>query len=168
MYTSTLVLAFAAAVSAHISFVPPTGTTNATIYTSFRISHGCNGTATTSVTVTLPDGASNPKPRKIAGWTITNTTNSITWASTEGLPDGMFEEFPFGFKTPAKLGDVYLPVEQKCVQGGYSWTEIPEAGKPEPKLPAGTIKLVAASATSSATTVTLSSGMALLALAYLY
>jgi uncharacterized protein YcnI len=175
MYTpSALILlsALATPLLGHIVFTPASGAANTTVYTSFRVSHGCNGTATTSVQVKLPAGTSSVKPHRLAGWTITTTTrpaenptatvnttvDTITWTSPEGVPDNQYEEFYFAVKTPATAGKIYFPVEQKCVTGSYSWTDIPQDGKPEPDHPAGTFTVGAAGATSGASSVLASMG----------
>jgi uncharacterized protein YcnI len=62
---------------------------------SFRVGHGCDGKATTGLTVTLPEGATHAKPMPKAGWKIdivsSGALNEITWKGGS-LPDAYFDE----------------------------------------------------------------------------
>ncbi len=120
--------------------------------TSYRgvvqVTHGCEGTATTRVSVTIPEGVVGAKPMPKPGWQVTSTkgayamaypyyhgaisegVKTITWTGGS-LPDDQVDEFTFF----ARISDafapgetVYFPVEQDCEKGGYRWSEIPSAG----------------------------------------
>jgi uncharacterized protein YcnI len=122
-----------------------------------RVPHGCNGNATTSVRVKIPEGVIGVKPMPKPGWTLTTTTgkypkiyklfhNELTegvieigWSGGR-LPDAWYDEFIFtGFLTGDldPSGKLFFPVVQECEKGMHRWIEIPEAGKsrsdyPEP------------------------------------
>lgn len=75
-----------------------------------RVSHGCEGQATQSVTIEIPEGVINAKPMPKAGWELETVTGpyartyeyhgprsegvkSITW--TGNLEDTHYDEFIF-------------------------------------------------------------------------
>ncbi len=131
-----------------------------------QVTHGCEGTATTRVSVTIPEGVVGAKPMPKPGWQVTTTkgayakaypyyhgaisegVKTITWTGGS-LPDDQVDEFTFF----ARISDafvpgetVYFPVEQDCEKGGYRWSEIPSAGTSAHALkqPAPGVRLVAA------------------------
>ncbi|MEL6062769.1 MULTISPECIES: DUF1775 domain-containing protein [unclassified Methylobacterium] len=114
-----------------------------------QIMHGCDGKPTTKVSVTIPEGLIGAKPMPKPGWTLATTRGAyaktytthhgkasegvtgITW-SGGSLPDDEVDEFTF----LAQVADtfepgatVYVPVQQDCTEGGYSWSDIPKPGQ---------------------------------------
>ncbi|MCJ2134586.1 DUF1775 domain-containing protein [Methylobacterium sp. J-026] len=143
-----------------------------------QIMHGCSGKPTTRVSVTIPEGLIGAKPMPKPGWTVATTrgayartytthhgtasegVTAITW-SGGSLPDDAVDEFTF----LAQVADtfepgatVYVPVQQDCTEGGYSWSEIPKAGQDAHDLkaaaPAFRIVPAAAQTTAAAATAT--------------
>lgn len=133
---------------AHATFEQKEATINKNYKAVLRIPHGCEGTATTAVTVTLPEGIIKAKPMPKAGWEIevekgqyentyqyhgevTEGVKTITWKGGN-LPNDFYDEFVFRarvtdhFKPNEKI---YLPVVQTCEVGVNGWVEIPEAGQ---------------------------------------
>ncbi len=122
-----------------------------------RIPHGCKGSPTTAIYVTIPKGIHRAKPQPKPGWTltilkeplpepvkgphdtlITERVSEIRW---EGgmLPDEHFDDFAMTFKLPNKPGEsLYFPTRQICASGEHNWAEIdpvdPAKGQPAPKL----------------------------------
>jgi periplasmic copper chaperone A len=119
-----------------------------------RITHGCEGSATTRVTVQLPEGFRGAKPMIKAGWTIsapkaklaqayeshgkqiTEDVSTITW-SAGSLPDALYDEMAFMGRLPDTPGKLYFKVLQECEKGRHDWSAIPAEGKklsdyPEP------------------------------------
>jgi uncharacterized protein YcnI len=114
-----------------------------------RVPHGCEGTATTTLRVRIPDGVIGVKPMPKPGWTLTTTTakykkvyklfhrdvtegvNEINWAGGK-LPDAWYDEFVFTGVLASDLeasSTIYFPVVQECEKGIHRWIEIPAAGK---------------------------------------
>ncbi len=133
-----------------------------------QITHGCEGTPTNRVSVTIPEGVIGAKPMPKPGWTVTTQrgpyaraypyyhgdiaegVKTITW-SGGSLPDDQVDEFTF----LARISDafapgatIHFPVEQDCEKGAYRWSEIPAAGQDPHSLksPAPGVTLVAAPA----------------------
>jgi len=132
-----LVLVPAAAL-AHVSVDPtgdaePGGETTLT----FGINHGCEGSPTTSVEVSMPEGLSGVHPIADAGWTIeterggdAGRVSTVTYTATTPLPSDVRGEVEMlvGFADDAS-GPLAFPVEQTCEDGSTSWSEIAQAGE---------------------------------------
>lgn len=105
------------------------------------IGHGCDGQATKSVRVDIPEGFIGAKPMPKAGWTIevekgayahpykmhgkpvSSGPTAITW--TGDLPDDYFDEFSInGMFAGVKEGDrLFFKTVQTCDTGELAWTE---------------------------------------------
>ncbi len=107
------------------------------------ISHGCEGSATTKVTISIPYGVRGAKPMPKPGWeldvvksvlekpyqshgkTVTEDVTQITWYGGV-LENEHYDEFAFrgqiGVGTTTRL---YFPVKQECVVGEVNWDQIP-------------------------------------------
>lgn len=131
-----------------------------------KIGHGCEGSATTRVSVEIPEGVIGVKPMPKPGWTIktekaayaraykhyhgdlSEGVRRITWEGGP-LPDDFYDEFVFASFVARELTPdttLYFPVVQSCEKGQLAWTEIPSAGQDahDLKSPAAALKLVAA------------------------
>lgn len=158
-----LAASVASAAQAHVVFSQPAATAGAHWAGALRVSHGCDGSATTSVRVEIPAGIIVARPQPKAGWTIaieraplptpvpaeggatlTERVVAITW--TGRLADDQFEEFGVAAKLPAEIGPLAFPVIQTCEQGENRWTETAVAGAPRPAHPAPVLTLREASA----------------------
>ena len=113
-----------------------------------RIGHGCDGAATHTVRVTVPEGVISVKPMPKAGWEIDlqeadyqhayelhgrqyeRGVRTITWTGGS-LPDNHYDEFVFRGRLTGFGHDsmVYFPVTQECEEGEIAWSEIPAAGQ---------------------------------------
>ncbi len=134
-----------------------------------QITHGCDGSPTTSVTVTVPEGAIGARPLVKPGWnvaikrgayartypfvhgSIAEGVKEITWAGSS-VPADQFDEFVFSVRMSDAFrpGDtVRFPVIQTCEAGQYRWVEIPAAGQDAHALarPAPAVRIVAAPST---------------------
>jgi uncharacterized protein YcnI len=130
-----------------------------------RIPHGCDGKATQTVRVRLPEGFFNAKPQPKAGWTLekirgayAKTYDYYGTAMKEGLKevvwsggnlgDDEYDEFVVRGTVAGDLkpGDtLYFAVVQECAGDlKERWIEIPAAGKSSDDLemPAPRVKLL--------------------------
>lgn len=129
-----------------------------------RVPHGCEGSATVVVKLSVPEGIIGVKPAPKAGWTVETVkgpyakaydyyhgkvsegVKEIIWRGGP-LLDEHFDEFLFiGFVTDAfAAGDqVPFPVTQECEKGQIAWSEVAAPGI-EPrtlKFPAPILKIV--------------------------
>ena len=122
-----------------------------------RVPHGCNGEATHTVRIDLPEGFYNAKPMPKAGWTLETETGAyetpynnhgktmesgvrtITWSGGH-LESDWYDEFTFrGTVGPNVAAEtvMYFPALQTCANGVADWTNTSgeKGGKnPSPKL----------------------------------
>ncbi len=149
---------------AHVTANPDTGVAGKYFETKFRVSHGCEGSDTTAISVTIPKEIYVVKAQAKAGWKIDvsksklakpvpvghgKTTDekfeTVTWSGNV-LPDAQYDEFGLLFKLPeAAGGTLWFPVTQTCVKGQMKWQDIPAEGQQwhELKTPAPFVKVKA-------------------------
>lgn len=163
---------FAGAASAHAVLTPTEASAGASWRGAIRIGHGCEGTSTRLVRVTIPDGVVAVKPKAKNGWLIETTwapyakpveihgkkviegVKSITWKGA-ALPDHMFDDFEFMVRiqpdAPLQDGKLYFPVYQECEKGSFDWAQLPASGQDSRglKSPAPALTVATASAGSS-------------------
>jgi periplasmic copper chaperone A len=154
LITSAALLACAAFnASAHVVLEQRSAAAGSYYKGVLRITHGCEGSATTRVTVQLPEGFRGAKPMIKAGWAIsapkikltqpyeshgkqiTEDVSTITWSGS--LPDALYDEMAFMGRLPEAPGKLYFKVLQECEKGRHDWSAIPAEGKklsdyPEP------------------------------------
>ncbi|MGO1236531.1 YcnI family protein [Microbacterium gubbeenense] len=132
-----LVLAPAAAF-AHVS-VDPSGEASPGSETTltFGINHGCDGSPTTSVAVSMPEGLSGVHPIADANWTIeterdgdAGRVSTVIYTATTPLPNDIRGEVKMlvGFADDA-ADPLAFPVEQTCEDGSTSWSEVASPGE---------------------------------------
>lgn len=136
--------------AAHVTLEVQQAQAGSTYKAVFRIPHGCDGAATTRVTIRLPEDVTEARPMPKPGWRLTTTPRSgagaapaptghgappaqlaeIAW---EGGPleDAHYDEFVVRMRLPNRPGEMlWLPVVQDCVGGAQSaWVEVPEPGR---------------------------------------
>ncbi|KKB13227.1 signal peptide protein [Devosia geojensis] len=145
--TSYLLVHFAPQAHAHAGIAPAEVANGTTVRAVITIPHGCDGLATDTVVVDLPEGFVNAKPMVKPGWQIATETGAyaktyddhgtpvtegvlrVTW-SGGALPDDQFDEFVVrgalqGFETETALP---FTVTQHCGDEAIAWEEIAEAG----------------------------------------
>jgi periplasmic copper chaperone A len=167
-YVLTLIgaaLALAPAASAHVTANPPSGVAGEFTKLDFRVPHGCEGSATTSLTVRVPEGVLFVSPEVVPGWkesvttakfakpvevfgeTHTEGVRTITWRGGP-LPEGRMLDFGVSLRLPEGEGKtIYFPSVQRCEKGVHRWITIPVEGQEEPEEPAPGVELIAAEAT---------------------
>lgn len=153
---------FAGPAFAHVTANPDKGTAGKYFETGFRVSHGCEGSDTFSVSVKLPPGIVIAKPQYKAGWSVEvrksklakpvaaghgkmtdEQIDEIIWSEGE-LPDDQYDTFGILMKLPEKAGEtLWFPVTQTCETGKLEWVEIPADGQQwhDLKAPAPFVKL---------------------------
>ena len=128
---------------AHVTLDQPTAQAGAYHKLTFKVGHGCDGSATNSFTVSLPETARGAKPMPKAGWkmdtlsapltapytshgkTISKDVREVTWSGGP-LPDAHYDEFSIHVKLADATGKLYFKVAQLCEQGRWDWVEIPK------------------------------------------
>lgn len=150
---------------AHVTANPNNGQAGSYFETAFRVSHGCEGTDTVSVSIKMPAGMITAKPQFKSGWTVEvkkskldkpvpaghgkmadEQVDEIIWSGGT-LPDAQYDTFGVLMKLPEKSGEtLWFSVRQVCKTGAHEWAEIPAASQQwhELKSPAPFVKIDAA------------------------
>lgn len=134
MKTLWIAALFAAPLAhAHITVAPATAPAGAHQTLVFKVGHGCAGSATTGITVQLPEGVT-AKPMPKPGWIITLAPREINWRGGP-LPDAYYDEFTLQAKLPEAPGRLVFKVGQQCEKGRVDWADVaPESKTPAPVL----------------------------------
>ncbi|SDC38293.1 Uncharacterized protein YcnI [Cupriavidus sp. YR651] len=148
--------------SAHIVFEQKQAAAGSYFKGVLLVGHGCNGSATRAITVTIPDGVQGAHPQPKAGWqvevrreklakpyashgkTVEEDVRTLRWFGGT-LADAHFDEFRMLMKLPEQGGKLYFPVLQECENGKSEWTQVPAAGQNprELKSPAPALDVIA-------------------------
>lgn len=131
-----------------------------------RIPHGCDGQATNTVRIDLPEGFIGAKPMPKAGWQlavekgdyakayklhgndVSSGVKTVTWSGGD-LPDDFYDEFVISGTLSAEPGArLAFVVTQLCKNGQVAWNEIAAEGQDPHSLehPAPFVTIAAASA----------------------
>ncbi|MEY4363417.1 MAG: hypothetical protein RLZZ24_769 [Pseudomonadota bacterium] len=134
---------------AHMVFAEPKAVAGSYYKATMRVGHGCQGAATTGITVFVPDGFQGAKPQPKAGWrvttrktqlaqpytshgkTITEDVTEISWKADNAaaaLPDAFYDEFSWMVRLPNAPTNAWVRVLQTCAQGQHDWSAIPASG----------------------------------------
>ena len=153
---ATLLASLASPAFAHITLETSEAPIGSGYKAVLRVPHGCDGAATTAITIKLPEGFVSAKPMPKPGWTLDITSGDyarpyklfgsevksgateISW-SGGNLPDNEYDEFVVRGTLADSLtpGDtLYFPVIQTCTSGEEDWidTSGSEDGTPAPGL----------------------------------
>ncbi|GAN05508.1 conserved hypothetical protein [Mucor ambiguus] len=149
LIAATLTLLFSASTNAHVALNPKFAEPGQNLTTAFHVPHGCNGSATTGITVTVPDAITVLTAQQVNNWTLSttyrdesNTTvSTITWNNGYLDPKGAVD-FPMTLTVPnSDLSSqpnvtLYFPVLQTCQVGTANWSALgnDHQGEPAPTL----------------------------------
>jgi uncharacterized protein YcnI len=147
------------AASAHVEVDPTDAPAGATTPLTFGFHHGCDDSPTRSLTISIPDGVGNATPVYQGGWSIDRTLGdngvptSITFTADKPVETGVAASVTVDvlFDTATKGSTVAFPVEQTCVTGSTSWSQVPADGQSRDDLdtPAPAVAVGAADASGS-------------------
>lgn len=146
--TALLMLA-AVPAEAHVSLEKGEALRGSSYKAVLKIPHGCDGTATHTVKVEIPEGYIGVKPMPKPGWTVKTVRG--TYAKTYGfhhgaklsegvkeiewsggsLPDDQYDEFVANGFVARELAPgtaLYFKVVQLCDKGEERWVDVPAEG----------------------------------------
>ncbi len=133
----------------HIFLAEKMASTGSAYKAVFQVGHGCQGSATTGISVQIPAGFQDAKPYPKAGWIlsvkrdklarpygdqgklVSDDVAVLSWtaASKEAaLQDAHFDEFVLRGKLPETAGPLWFKVQQSCENGSIDWSEVPASG----------------------------------------
>lgn len=139
--------------SAHVTFESKEVKAGGTVKFVLRIPHGCAGSPTTAVRVSIPEELTEVRPQPKPGWTLDINKveaqgdgapaaghashgedeealiKEISWSGGR-LEAAHYDEFAFRAKVSADAdaGKLFVPIVQQCETGVERWIEIPPAG----------------------------------------
>lgn len=135
--------------SAHVDATPSETAAGSYSLVTFAVGHGCDGSPTTSVRISLPAELNDATPTVNPNWTITKTVETLATPAT--LPNGskisertsaiiytaktpldahQRDTFTLSVKLPDTAGTtLYFPTLQQCESGATDWKDIPAAGQ---------------------------------------
>ncbi len=137
------VIAGTVAASSHPTLTQKSAAADSYFRASFTVPHGCDGAATTKVSIWLPESIVQARPMLKPGWIVEIQRvkldkeidgphgHKITYRvakvifSGGNLPDDFFDEFTLSLRLPKEAGTLYFPVEQVCGDKVRAWNEIP-------------------------------------------
>lgn len=113
--------------SAHVTITPSTTAAGATAELRVEIPHGCAESATTAITIRMPEEVTEVRAVGTDRWAVDQAADSLTYSTDTPLPDGEHAEVTFAVRLPDDAGaTLVFPVVQRCEVGEAAWTEVAE------------------------------------------
>ena len=160
-----LALAAPTAASAHVSATASTTAAGAYTVVTFSTAHGCEGSPTTGLTITIPDGINSVSPTVNPNWdvaknevqlaepitdshgaSVTERVSDVVYTAKTPLADGYRDTVSLQLQLPedAEGESLAFPVLQTCETGSTAWDQPTVEGEDEPELPAPVVTVTAA------------------------
>lgn len=112
---------------AHVTITPSTTAAGATAVLRVEIPHGCVGSATTAISIRMPEGVADATASGTDRWAVEQGADTLTWTTDEPLPDSEHAEVELSLRLPDDVGaTLVFPVIQQCEDGEAAWTEVAE------------------------------------------
>ncbi|WP_309101935.1 YcnI family protein [Microbacterium sp.] len=152
--TAGIVLAAPMAASAHVGVSPEELTAGDYGVLTFSFSHGCEGSPTTALRITMPEGLTSAAPTLDGDWVIDiergddALVSAVTYTAVSPVPNDMRGAVSMSVGLDENAPEALaFPVEQHCIEGTTEWTEIAEKGEDPHDLeaPAPLVAVVAGS-----------------------
>lgn len=136
LVAGVLVLAAPAAAQAHVGVSPDQLQPGGSAVLTFSFSHGCDGSPTTSLRVTMPDGLTSVAPTADANWDIdveraaNGLVSAVTYTATTPVENGLRGAVTMSVSAADDAAEsLVFPVVQQCETGVEEWTETAESGE---------------------------------------
>lgn len=142
-------LALASGASAHVSLQQPLAQSASPYRAVFTVGHGCEGAATSALTVHIPAGFTAVRPQPKPGWRVSVRRDAVEWSAATSqavLPGTEHGEFVLAGILPAATGPMWFRVVQHCGQAALDWSEVPAQGTSTSGLKAPAVLLQVVSA----------------------
>lgn len=164
-----LALAAPTAASAHVTAAASSTAAGSYTVVTFSLAHGCDGSATTALDITIPEGINSVSPTVNPNWdvvkneveiadpvtdshgnTATQRVSDVVYTAKTPLADGYRDTVSLQLQLPEDAAGQTLefPVLQTCEVGSTAWDQPTVEGEDEPELPAPTVVVTAAEAGS--------------------
>jgi periplasmic copper chaperone A len=125
---------------AHVSLAEPEAKPGAHYTAQFMVGHGCGGSPTTMLAVTVPEGIKDVAPEPKPGWSVElhrdgGRVSQVVWKG--GLiPADQKDSFSLTMVLPSQPGRLIFAADQTCQTGSESWSELPASDGHRLKNPA--------------------------------
>jgi periplasmic copper chaperone A len=160
-----LAIAVPLSANAHVGVAPSSTAAGSNTVLTFALSHGCNGSATTAVTIDIPASITSVSPTVNPNWdvakvpvnldkpiddghgnSITTRIGQVVYTAKAPLADGLRDTFALSLTLPKDAAGttVAFPVLQTCETGWTTWDQVTKDGDAEPEHPAPSIAVTAA------------------------
>jgi periplasmic copper chaperone A len=161
---------FASSSFSHVVLSDQAALANTAYRATLLVGHGCEGSPTTALKVTIPAGFRGAKPMPKAGWVLSTTlgkltkpydnhgkrvaedVTEITWTAAgkdNWLPEAWYDEFVLRGSLSGEAGPMWFKVLQTCEKGHIDWAEVPVTGSSTQglKSPAALLEVIESSQT---------------------
>lgn len=122
--------------AAHVKMAPMSGEPGGAYEGAVVVSHGCKGSPTRSVSIVFPKALAVHAAAP-AGWSVETKDVpegvSVSWTGRAEAHTAV--SLPVSMTLPPERGALYLVVNQTCVVGAESWSQIPAPGQDPHGLP---------------------------------
>ena len=134
---AALVVAAPLAAQAHVTATPDSATAGGHGTITVAFSHGCDGSPTKSLEITIPEGIASVSPTLTPDWQIDvqrdgedGPVSLITYTADQAVPDGIRAAVVLGVKYAEDTAGETLafPVNQVCEVGNTDWAELADEG----------------------------------------
>ncbi|MCJ1681767.1 YcnI family protein [Rathayibacter sp. VKM Ac-2928] len=160
-----LALAAPTAASAHVTAAASSTAAGSYTVVTFSLAHGCEGSPTTGLSITIPEGINSVSPTVNPNWdvvkneveiadpvtdshgnTATQRVSNVVYTAKTALADGYRDTVSLQLQLPedAAGSTLEFPVLQTCETGSTAWDQPTVEGEDEPELPAPTVAVTAA------------------------
>ena len=147
--TAGLLAVGAGAASAHVNVTPEDNAAGGSSVLTFSFAHGCEGSPTSKIAISLPDQLVDATPTVHPGWdvekvsetldapktlasgaTVTERVSQIVYTAKEPVADGLRDTLQLQVLLPESAGETLaFPVLQTCEKGETNWAEVPAQGQ---------------------------------------
>jgi periplasmic copper chaperone A len=160
-----LAVAVPLSASAHVSVNPSSTAAGSYSVLTFALPHGCDGSATTAISIDIPETITSVTPTVNPDWdvakvavdlatplndghgnTITSRVGKVVYTAKTPLADGLRDTFALSLQLPADAAGktITFPVLQSCEVGQTEWNQVAKDGATEPEHPAPAVIVTAA------------------------
>ncbi|QOC92110.1 YcnI family copper-binding membrane protein [Micromonospora craniellae] len=149
LFTAATVALTGSPAAAHVTVSPSVTTAGSYAVLTMGVPHGCDGSATTKVSIKIPDQIVTVTPTVNPNWTVekvmaalnppitdghgnevTQRVTEVVYTANTPLPDDLRDKFELSVKLPDTAGETLVfPSVQTCEQGEAAWVQLPEAGQ---------------------------------------
>ncbi|TJY67351.1 DUF1775 domain-containing protein [Arthrobacter sp. CAU 1506] len=147
--TAGLLAVGAGAASAHVHVTPEDNAAGGSSVLTFAFAHGCEGSPTTKIGISLPEQLVDATPTVHPGWdvekvsetldtpktlasgaTVTERVSQVVFTAKEPVADGLRDTLQLQVLLPETAGETLaFPVLQTCEKGETNWAELPAEGQ---------------------------------------